>query len=64
MGVKIQGKTIKMLHFANDIALLANTERELKKALNVTETVLNNYIIFRFRRKFGSWRQQTESTHF
>ena len=31
-----------MLRFANDIALLANTERELK-ALNVKETIFNNY---------------------
>ena len=32
-----------MLHFADDIALLANTERELEETLNVTETVFNNY---------------------
>ena len=32
-----------MLHFADDISLLANTERELKEALNVTEKVFNNY---------------------
>ena len=43
IGVKVQGKTIKMLRFADDIALLANTERELEKALNVTKTVFNNY---------------------
>ena len=32
-----------MLRFANNIALLVNTERELEKALNVTKAVLNNY---------------------
>ena len=32
-----------MLRFADDIALLANTESELEEALNVTETVFNNY---------------------
>ena len=32
-----------MLRFADDIALLANTDRELDEALNVTETVFNNY---------------------
>ena len=34
-----------MLRFADDIALLANTERELKETLNVTETILNNHNI-------------------
>ena len=43
IGVKFQEKTIKMLRFADDIALLANTEKELEVALNVTETVFNNY---------------------
>ena len=32
-----------MLRYVDDIALLANTERELEEALNVTETVFNNY---------------------
>ena len=43
IGVKVQRKTIEISRFADDIALLANTERELEKALNVTETVFNNY---------------------
>ena len=43
IGVKVQGKTIKMLRLADDIALLANIERELEEALNVMETVFNNY---------------------
>ena len=43
IGVKVQGKTIKMLCFANDIALLANTGRELEEALNLAETLFNNY---------------------
>ena len=30
IGLKLQGKTIKMLRFADDIALLANTEKESK----------------------------------
>ena len=41
----MQGKTIKMLRFADEIALLANTKRELEEELNVTETVFNNYNI-------------------
>ena len=32
-----------MLRFADDITLLANTEREIEEALNLTETVFNNY---------------------
>ena len=32
-----------MLRFADDIALLADTERELEEALNAPETVFNNY---------------------
>ena len=32
-----------MLHFRDDLSLLANTERELEEALNVTETVFNSY---------------------
>ena len=32
-----------MLRFANEIALLANTERELGDTLNVTETVFNHF---------------------
>ena len=32
-----------MLRFDDDIALLANTKRELEETLNVTETVFNNY---------------------
>ena len=35
--------TLKKLRFADDIALLANTKRKLEEALNVTETVFNNY---------------------
>ena len=31
-----------MLRFADDIALLKNTERELEEALNVSEIVFNN----------------------
>ena len=42
IGVKVQGKIIKMFRLADDIALLANTERELEEALNLTETVFNN----------------------
>ena len=34
--MKVQGKTIKIFRFADDIALIANTERELEEALNVT----------------------------
>ena len=41
--MKIQGKTIKMLRFADDIALLGNTEKELEEALNVMETVFTKY---------------------
>ena len=40
---KFQGKTINILRFADDITLLANNKRELEKALNVMETVFNNY---------------------
>ena len=43
IGTRVQGKTIKMLRFVDDTSLLANTERELEEALNVTETVFNNY---------------------
>ena len=32
-----------MFCFTDDIAPLANTERELEEALNVTETVFNDY---------------------
>ena len=32
IGFKVQGKTIKMLRVANDISLLATTERELEIA--------------------------------
>ena len=32
-----------MFRFADNIALLANTERELEEALNVREIVFNNY---------------------
>ena len=32
-----------MLRFADDIALITSTERELEEALNVTQTVFNNY---------------------
>ena len=32
-----------MLSFADDIALLVNTEGELEEALNVTHSVFNNY---------------------
>ena len=32
-----------MLRFAEGITLLANTEKELEEALNVTETVFNDY---------------------
>ena len=32
-----------MFRFTDDIALLANTERELEEALNVTETIFNKY---------------------
>ena len=39
IGVKVQGITIKMLHFTDDITLLASTERELEEALNVTKKV-------------------------
>ena len=35
--MKVQGKTIKMLRFADNIALLAHTERELDEALNIME---------------------------
>ena len=45
IGVKVQEKKIKMLRFADDIALLANAERELEEALNVAHTVFNNYNI-------------------
>ena len=41
-GVKFQGKTIKMLRFADYIALLANTEIEIEEASIVTEAVFNN----------------------
>ena len=34
-----------MLRFTDDIALLANTDRELEEALNVTETVFIEYYI-------------------
>ena len=43
IGVKVQGETIKMLRFAGGIAFPANAERELEEALNVMETVFNNY---------------------
>ena len=43
IGVKFQGKIMKMLRFADDIALLVNPEIELVDSLNVTETFLNNY---------------------
>ena len=42
-GVKVQGNTIKILCFADDISLLANTKRVLEEALNLTETVFNKY---------------------
>ena len=32
-----------MLRIADDIALLANTERKLEEALNLMETTFNNY---------------------
>ena len=32
-----------MLRFADDIAVLTNTKRELEETLNVTETIFNNY---------------------
>ena len=41
--MKVQGKTIEILRFADDIFLFANTERGLEEALNVTATVFNNY---------------------
>ena len=43
VGVNFQEKKIKMLHFANDKSLLANTKREQEEALHITETVFNNY---------------------
>ena len=43
IGSKVQGKTIKMFRFADNITLLSNTERELEEALNVTETVFIKY---------------------
>ena len=42
-----------------DVALLANTKRELKQALNVTETVFNNCDVL--RRK-GPEQQNSDST--
>ena len=39
-GINIQGKNISMLRFADDIAVLANSESELEIALNEMETVL------------------------
>ena len=39
-----------MLRFADDIALLENTERELEEALNVTETVFNMNITWNMKR--------------
>ena len=42
ISVKVWRKTIKMLRFADDIAMLANTEGELE-ALNVTKIDFNNY---------------------
>ena len=44
IDVKVHGGTIKILRFADDTSLLANTERELEEALNERETVFNNYI--------------------
>ena len=45
-----------MLPFADDITLIANTERALEQALNVTETVFNNYTekkdLFKFEKLF------------
>ena len=41
--MKVQGKRIKMSRFVNDIALLANAEREREKAFNVTKTDFKNY---------------------
>ena len=41
--MKVQGRTFKMLRFADGIALLANTEREQEEASNVTERLFNNY---------------------
>ena len=42
--VKVRRNTMKMLRFADDIALLTNTKRELEEALNAMETV---FIIFK-----------------
>ena len=35
IGVKVYGKTIQILRFANNIAPLANIERELEETLNI-----------------------------
>ena len=45
IDLKVQGETIKILGAASDIAVLANTERELEDAFNVTETVFIKFNI-------------------
>ena len=42
IGVKVQGETMKISSFVDDIGLLANTERKLEEVLNVTEIIFNN----------------------
>ena len=59
IGVIVQGKTIQMLPFADNIALLANTERELEDALDVTDTVFIEYNIL----QASSLKIWTKSVH-
>lgn len=42
-GIKIQGVRIMMLRYADDIALLAESERELQETLSEMNSILKNY---------------------
>ena len=54
-----------MFRLADDIALLANTERELEETLNVMETFFNNYNmkINKGKNKTIAWRKKSGKKH-
>ena len=62
--MKVQGITTKMLRFADNIILLANTDRELEAVLNETETDFMQYniTIYIHGEKFGGSALPTRRT--